>query len=176
MEDSGSIHVLVVDDEDALLETYEAMLSIDYEVETAATGDDALTKMHPETDVVLLDRRMPDQSGEAILSEIRDRGVDCQVVFCSAVVPDGGIVPLEIDGYLQKPVSPDDLSETIEQQAQIKTHGDEVRKYAALERKRTAIEDAGAPTDGDEQYQALLDKIEQKEQAIDITGIESAQA
>ena len=173
MEHSGSIHVLVVDDEEALLETYSAMLSIDYEVETAAAGADALAKLSSETDVVLLDRRMPEQSGEEILSEIRDRDVDCQVVFCSAVVPDADIVPLEIDGYLQKPVSPDELSEMIERQANIKTHSDEVREYVALEAKRSAIEDAGAPTSSDEQYQTLLTELEQKEQAVDVTEIEA---
>jgi len=171
MENGRPIHVLIVDDEDALLETYEAMLSIDYEVETAATGADALAKLSPETDVVLLDRRMPEQPGEAILSEIRGRDVDCQVVFCSAVVPEVDIVPLEIDAYLQKPVSPDELSETIERQVQIKTHSDEVREYAALEAKQRAIEDAGAPVD-DEQYRALLEEIEQKEQAVDVPDIE----
>jgi DNA-binding NtrC family response regulator len=176
METTGSIHALVVDDEEALLETYEAMLSIDYEVETAASGSAALAKLSSETDVVLLDRRMPEQSGEAILSEIRDRGVDCQVVFCSAVVPDTDIVPLEIDDYLQKPVSPDDLSETIEQQADVQSQSDEIREYAALVAKRAAIEDAAAPTSGDEQYQTLLEEIEQKEQTADSTEIELAQA
>ncbi|MEF8821627.1 MAG: response regulator [Halovenus sp.] len=173
MTDSESIEVLVVDDEDALLEAYAAMLSMDYQVRTAATGEDALAELSPETDVVLLDRRLPEQSGEEILSEIRDRGVDCQVVLCSAVVPGADIVPLEIDGYLQKPVGPSELTETIERQARIQTYSDEIREYAALEAKRAAIENAGSPTSGDEQYETLLAEIEQKEQAVDVTEIEA---
>lgn len=177
MEADRTTNVLVVDDEAALLESYAAMLSTRYEVATAASGAAALETLDEETDVVLLDRRMPERSGAEILSEIRSRQ-ECQVVFCSAVVPGTDIVPLDVDGYLQKPVGPDELFEAIETQAELATESEAVREYAALEAKRKALETAKMATtlEDDEQYQQLLDRIERKERNVDTATIDVSPA
>jgi len=177
MEADRTTNVLVVDDEAALLESYAAMLSARYEVATATSGTAALETLDEETDVVLLDRRMPEQSGAEILSEIRSRQ-ECQVVFCSAVVPGTEIIPLDLDDYLQKPVGPDELVDVIETQAELATESEGVREYAALEAKRTALETAemGTTLEDDEQYQQLLDRIERKEKRLDTATIDVSPA
>jgi CheY-like chemotaxis protein len=64
--------VLVVDDEAGMRETVAEILECaGYEVATARSGDDALSRLAERTfDVVLMDIRMPGRDGIAILREI----------------------------------------------------------------------------------------------------------
>ncbi len=66
--------VLVVDDEQGLADLYANWLEDRYTVHTSYNGTDALETLSQEIDVVLLDRRMPDMSGDEVLTEIRNRG------------------------------------------------------------------------------------------------------
>jgi len=52
----------------------------DYEVVTAYDGSTALERMSDAIDIVLLDRHMPDITGDRVLEEIRATGYDC---WCS---------------------------------------------------------------------------------------------
>lgn len=62
--------VLIVEDEPTLAEIYGGWLSEAYNVTIETDGESALTHIDDEIDVVLLDRRMPGLSGDAVLSEI----------------------------------------------------------------------------------------------------------
>lgn len=160
--------VLIVDDEQALLDSYAAMLEMHYDVDTAAAGDEALDAVDHDTDVVLLDRRLPGWTGTEILREIRERGLDCQVLFCSAVVPDVDVLSVEPDGYLHKPVGIDDLTDTIERQLAIAEESEAVRKYERLDRLKEILEDTQprARLSTAEQYQQLLDQLEQRARTV----------
>lgn len=164
MTTDQTVEILIVEDEPQLRELYGAMLDPRYEVGTAADGDQALAAVSERTDVVLLDRRLPEYSGEEILTAIRDRGLDCQIVFCSAVVPDVDIVPIEPDGYLHKPITSDDLADAVERQLQRAGYPPEVKEYLRLETLRTTLEAARSPSEleGDSRYQKLLDRIDRK--------------
>ena len=169
MSSDGTANILIVDDERPLLESYAAMLGTRYEVGTAATGEEALGAVDEETDVVLLDRRLPEYAGRDVLVGIRERGLDCQVLFCSAVVPDVDILSVELDGYLHKPVGMDELIDAIETQLDEREHPEPVREYLRLERLKAALDDAQprSQLSDSERYQQLLDQLEQSEQAID---------
>lgn len=105
--------VLVVDDETDVADVYAEHLLGTYAVRTAYSGSGALEAMSSDVDVVLLDRRMPDKSGDEVLALIRDRDYDCRVVFLTAVNPAPEVLSLDFDGYLTKPVSGDDLREIV---------------------------------------------------------------
>jgi CheY-like chemotaxis protein len=64
--------VLVVDDELGMRETVAEILEgAGYEVTTASSGEDALSRMRQhEFDVVLMDIRMPGRDGISVLQEI----------------------------------------------------------------------------------------------------------
>ena len=64
--------VLVVDDELGMRETVaEILQGAGYEVTTASSGEDALSRMRQhEFDVVLMDIRMPGRDGISVLQEI----------------------------------------------------------------------------------------------------------
>ena len=159
---------LIVDDEQSLLDSYAAMLGMHYDVDTAATGDEALQTVNDETDVVLLDRRLPEWTGSEILSAIRERNLDCQVLFCSAVVPDVDILDVEPDGYLHKPVGIDGLTDAIEAQLEMADEPEAVRKYERLDRLKEILQrrQSRARLAAAEQYQQLLDQLEQRARVV----------
>lgn len=74
--------VLVVDDEPLMLRTFEAALvQAGYEVLTSATGEEALelaARERPE--VVLLDRHLPDLSGQEVLARLRSDATTADAV------------------------------------------------------------------------------------------------
>lgn len=160
--------VLIVDDEQPLLDSYAAMLGMHYDVDTAASGDEALQAVDHETDVALLDRRLPEWTGTEILAEIRERGSDCQVLFCSAVVPDVHILSVEPDGYLHKPVGIDELTDAIETQLEMAEKPEAVRKYERLDQLKEILQEtqSRARLSTADEYQQLLDTLEQRGQTV----------
>jgi len=164
MNSSETANILIVDDERLLLDSYAAMLENNYEVRTAASGGEALTTINERTDVVLLDYRMPESDGTEVLTAIRERGLDCRVVFCSAVVPDVEILSAEPDGYLHKPVRRDELIGAIKTQLEEAERSEQVQEYLRLERLRATLEEAQPQPrlDASPAYQDLLDRLERK--------------
>lgn len=155
--------ILIVDDEKPLRESYAAILETRYDVETASSGDKALSTIEETTDVVLLDRRLPECSGAEILSGIRDQKIDCQVLFCSAVVPDVDIIPIEPDGYLHKPIGLEKLFEAVESQLGRADYDEQIQRYLRLDAIKTTIEAAQpqARLQADEAYQELCNRYQE---------------
>lgn len=139
--ESGGIKptVLVVDDERKVADAYTLRLRNRYDVETAYGGEEALELISTETDVVLLDRRMPGISGDEVLRTIRERGVDCRVIILTAVDPGFDILDMPFDDYLCKPVDREDLFDAIDQQLRIIAY-DTLTEYFELASKRAVLE------------------------------------
>jgi len=138
--------VLVVDDERGLADLYSIWLEDDYDVRTAYDGTDALDALDADVDVVLLDRQMPDISGDEVLSELRDRGIDCRVAMVTAVEPELDIVDLGFDDYLRKPVDRETLLETVERLLRRSTYDDTVTDFFAAARKQALLSESDDPT------------------------------
>ena len=69
--------ILVVDDMEINRELLREILEEDYIVETTEDGEKALTVLrqrHNETAALLLDLRMPNKDGFAVLEEMRENG------------------------------------------------------------------------------------------------------
>jgi len=94
--------VLVVDDDRPLADGFADHLSSEFEVRTAYTGEEALDRLDEAVDVVLLDRGLPDTSGDAVLEAIRASDFDCRVAMVSGEQPSPD---LDCDAYLTKPLS-----------------------------------------------------------------------
>ena len=109
--------VLVVDDDRQVADLFATWLAERYDVRTAYGGEEAIETFRRERhaiDAVLLDRRMPDLSGDMVLVSIRDAGFDCPVALVTAVDPDFDIVDKGFDDYVRKPVPPERLLGTVE--------------------------------------------------------------
>lgn len=112
--------VLVVDDERELADLFVAMLAPEFEATAVYDGEAAIEAVDGTVDVVMLDRRMPKHTGEEVLAEIRERGVDCPAVMVTGIDPtfEGPDATFEASGatfdeYLEKPVDRDELKEVV---------------------------------------------------------------
>lgn len=163
--------VLIVDDERDLADLYAAWLADKYTVQTAYGGEDALEQYAEEIDVILLDRRMPDLSGDEVLSTIRDRESNCQVVMVTAVDPDFDVLDIGFDGYVTKPVDSDELHTVIEHMLTRREYDERVQTYYRLVAKRAALEaeksdDELAESD---EFSELKQRITELESEVDVT-------
>lgn len=111
-DDRGT--VLLVDDAEDVVEMYALDLGDEYAVRRAYGGEEALAKVDESVDVVLLDRRMPNRSGDEVLEEIRERELGVRVAMVTAVDPDFDITAMDFDAYVTKPVSGETIRETVE--------------------------------------------------------------
>jgi DNA-binding response OmpR family regulator len=154
--------VLVVDDEPDVADAYAAQLSQDYHVETAYSGEAALEMLDSRFDVVLLDRRMPGVSGDDVLQEIRDSDLECRVAMVTAVDPDFDIIEMPFDDYVIKPVSNDDLTDTIERLLTCAQYESLLKEYYALTSKYATLLANKSRTEltNSEEFQALRDRRE----------------
>ncbi|MCG8431088.1 MAG: sigma-54 dependent transcriptional regulator [Candidatus Omnitrophica bacterium] len=77
--------VLIVDDEPAVVEALKALLSEDYGLLAAGTGQEALelVSRHP-VDLILLDLRLPDLDGLSVLKRIKEFDQSIPVIIATA--------------------------------------------------------------------------------------------
>jgi DNA-binding response OmpR family regulator len=98
------VHILVVEDEDAIADPLVAGLRREgYEVSRVATGEDALEA--PPGDLVLLDLRLPDIDGLDVCKRLRERSRVPIIVLTARGEEADRVVGLELgaDDYVVKP-------------------------------------------------------------------------
>jgi DNA-binding response OmpR family regulator len=166
---TGTATVLVVEDERELADLFSDWLSDSYDVRTAYTADGALEELDEAVDVVLLDRRLPERSGDDVLEEIHAGGFDCQVAMVTAVDPDFDLLELGIDAYVVKPVDRDDLEGLVSRLLARSLYSEEVQEYFSLASKRATLETTLPPEEleDDDRYQELCAMIEEKRDGLD---------
>lgn len=120
--------VLVVEDEEAVVEAYAMWLSDTANVRTATGGREALELVDEDVDAVLLDRRMPDLSGDETLAEMRERGHDCPVAMVTAVDPTVDVdgVDASFETYLTKPVTKEQIVDAVAELLERSAHDEPV--------------------------------------------------
>jgi len=167
---SESPVVLVVDDNRAIANTYTAFLSDEYTVRTAYDGKEALDELDPSVDVVLLDRRMPEVSGDKVLEEIESRQLDCRVVMLTAVDPDFDIIDMGFDEYLVKPIERAELNQVVREMLERATYDDDFRRFLALVSKKATLEEekSSAELEASDEYSRISDRITQRREQVGI--------
>lgn len=119
---SDAYRILVVDDEpdvvQALASTLERANRIDCDVETASTGEEALSLFREAGfDLVLADYRLDEMNGAELLAQVRDRDPDVPRLLITGYVDlDIAMEAMEeadIHYYLQKPWKNEDLRLTV---------------------------------------------------------------
>ena len=110
--------VLFVEDEQSLLASYERYFDTRYTMAFARTGAEALKELSAfRPDVLVLDLRLPDTDGIALLQKIRQGHPDLPVVVTTAYVsmePLMSVLDLGHSGYLVKPFDLNDLGARID--------------------------------------------------------------
>lgn len=105
--------ILIVEDNARLAEKYAEMLA-EHDVRVATTGREAFRALDDAADIVVLDRGLPDVSGDDVLDEINRRHPDCGVVIVTATDPDFDILDMGFDDYLIKPVTEAELGRSVD--------------------------------------------------------------
>jgi DNA-binding response OmpR family regulator len=139
-DSAAGVRALVVDDEQEVADAYALRLRGYCAVETAYSGDAALSITDDSpVDIVLLDRHMPGMSGDDVLSELVERGYDGRVVMVTAVDPGIEVLDMPFDDYLCKPVDREDVRAVIDQQRRILAY-ETLGEYFSAEAKRAVLE------------------------------------
>ena len=177
-EVESETRILVADDEELLVDSYEALLGRHFDVETATSGAEALDALDESVDIAILDRRMPQYSGDELLAEIREQGYDCHVIICSGVEPGTDIIGMDFDDYLVKPVGNDDILGAVERQLYLENYDEELRDYCALEAKHRVLEQSNSHNVlvSHHEFERLEERIERLEQSLEMSDVNPRQA
>ena len=119
IEPSGE-RILLVEDEQLLARMWEGILGyLGYEVSIRSCGQDALETFEnsPEAfDLVITDQVMPGLSGTELVGSLRTLRPDIPIIlmtgYSDKVTPEL-IQQLDIQAFIMKPISTNDLAETI---------------------------------------------------------------
>jgi DNA-binding response OmpR family regulator len=111
--------ILVVEDnKDVVLIVQRKLTRVNYNVDTAFDGVEALTKINTNTyDLIILDVSLPKKSGLEVLKDIREKGNKTPVLILSGLSEvDDKVKGLKYgaDDYLGKPFDPKELLARIE--------------------------------------------------------------
>jgi DNA-binding response OmpR family regulator len=111
-------HVLIVEDEPALRNHYERFFSSRYELTFAASGAEAMERLAEATpDVAVLDMRLPDTDGVALLREIHVAQPELPVIIATAflsIEPQLQLLDVPYTDYIVKPFRLDELGARID--------------------------------------------------------------
>jgi len=162
-------NVLIIEDEKHLADLYTDYLVDSYDVETAYSGEEGLELLSEETDVVLLDRRMPVVSGNEVLAEIADRSLPCRVAMVTAVNPDFDIIEMGVDDYLVKPVTREELTDVVERLQKIAAYNEQLQALTTRKLKRNVLQVEKTQTELEEstRYRKLQAEIAEISERVD---------
>lgn len=122
---SAQPKILVVDDDPDILDAITTILSTQpYSIDTARDGIECVDKVRANVpDVIVLDLLMPMKDGFAVVRELRDnpRYEKVPILILTSVREDASRrryeletgLAMDVQDYLEKPVSPADLLERV---------------------------------------------------------------
>jgi CheY-like chemotaxis protein len=132
--------VLLVDDEKEVADAYALRLEAVADVTVTYSGSEALSAVDESEppDVVLLDRHMPNRSGDDVLRALREYDVHTRIIMVTAIDPGLELLELPFDDYLCKPVDREDIRAAVDQQCQVLAY-ELLGQYFGIESKRALI-------------------------------------
>jgi CheY-like chemotaxis protein len=168
MAEASLPRILVVDDEEAILETMTFTFEGEYEVFTSTDARRALELLDEKAPiaVVLTDQRMPNMSGVELLAEVCRRHPNTVRMILTGFADLDAIIDAINDGhvwaYLTKPWEPDHLKHLMKQAAErYRLTCENERLLAHLRRANAFLE-------------AMMDELDQGAIALDAGGVVEA--
>lgn len=160
MSDGDLATVLIADDERAIVDGQASRLETQYRVRRAYGGREALDQLDEGVDVALLDRRMPDLSGDEVLERLRSEGYSCRVAMLTGVEPSFDIAEMGFDDYLRKPVDEAALFDVVENLLARQAYDTGLREFYSVARRIALLETEHdrAELANNDAYRSLLDR------------------
>jgi DNA-binding NtrC family response regulator len=113
MEHNEKTPIFIVDDDQGILDSFDAMLGDDYQLIMVNNGTEALELIDKNKPRLLfLDIKMPKPDGLEVLAKIREMGLSTTVVVVTALFQDRYQQAAQKYGiykYLQKPLDVDEV-------------------------------------------------------------------
>ena len=155
--------ILVVDDEQLIRWSLAERLGQEgYTVVEAGTGKEALARMGPNVDLVLLDYRLPDLDGLRILKQIKSSEPDVPVILLTAFSSIETAVEAMKQGayhYANKPFNLDELVLVVQKALETTSLRREVRALRASRSEPYAISRIVGESPAMQALKALLQRI-----------------
>ncbi|WP_434530547.1 response regulator transcription factor [Haloarcula sp. NS06] len=163
-----STSVVVIDDDEDFRQLYKLWLPEAYEVIEAGDGRTGLQRIDDTIDAVLLDRQMPELSGETVAERLRQRSVTPAVVMISSVKPDVDILDIPVDSYLRKPADRDTLLSVLSTVRTRCEYEAQRREILGLADRRATVADAVRATAlaESDSYQRAVERLEQHDVSL----------
>jgi len=140
--DSENSSVLIIEDESMVAELYMNYLSEDYDARYYTSAEEALSSVTNEETITILDRRLPNISGDEVAAQLKTQIDTCLILAVSGVEPSESITDLPIDDYLRKPVQRDELLLRLSNLELRLGLPPKERQYLAVRSKQRALQDA----------------------------------
>jgi FixJ family two-component response regulator len=157
--------ILVVDDEEAILETMTYTFEDDYQVLTASSASQALDLLERDgpVAVVISDQRMPEMTGVEFLSKVFETDPTTARIILTGFADMNAIIRAINDGhvyaYITKPWEPADLKQVVRRAV------DHHALAVENERLMSDLQDANVI------LQAVMDQLDTGAIAIDAAGV-----
>ena len=155
--------ILIVDDEALIRWSLGERLKGDgYDVLEAETGAAAIERLQDGVDLVLLDYRLPDIDGLAVLREIKKFDPDILVILLTAFVSvDTAVEAMKLGAfhYANKPFNLDEISAIVSRALETTRLRREVRQLRANEARPYSLSRIVGPSDVMAQLRALVAKV-----------------
>jgi PAS domain S-box-containing protein len=157
--------ILVVDDEEAILETMTYTFEDDYQVLTASSAREALDLLERDgpVSVVISDQRMPEMTGVEFLSKVFEMNPTTTRIILTGFADMDAIIRAINDGhvyaYITKPWEPADLKQVVRRAV------DHHALAVENERLMNDLRDANV------MLQAVMDQLDTGAIAIDAAGV-----
>ena len=157
---TGLPKVLIIDDEPGNRRMMAGVLEDEFELVTAADGEEGLSRLAGDLSVILCDERMPGMSGIEVLRKARSKFEDVSRVLVTAYpdrrVLSGAINEGGVRRYLEKPFAPNELLALVRQEVSyVHLVRDDARRAEEL-LIRNRIAEVFLATSGEEMFSDLL--------------------
>lgn len=165
MRTAGRPRILVVDDEEAILETMTFTFEDDYDVLTATSAPEALELLERNEPVaaVISDQRMPEMTGVEFLAQVFERHPSTVRIILTGFADMDAIIRAINDGhvyaYITKPWEPDQLKQVVRRAV------DHHRLVVENERLLRDLRDANVF------LEAVMDQLDTGALALDAQGV-----
>ena len=165
MNEPARTRILVVDDEEAILETMAFTFEDDYDVVTSTSPSDGLEKLdaYAPVAVVISDQRMPEMTGVEFLARVYERYPSTVRMiltgFADMDATIGAINDGHVYAYVTKPWEPDQLKQVVRRAVE--------HHRLACENERLLAELRGANVF----LQAAMDQLDTGALAVDAGGV-----
>ena len=155
--------ILVVDDEALIRWSLSERLKSDgYHVLEAETGAAAIERLADGVDLVLLDYRLPDTDGLAVLREIKKADPDILVILLTSFVSvETAVEAMKLGAYhyANKPFNLDEVSATVSRALETTQLRREVRELRANEARPYSLKRIVGPSQAMSDLRALVAKV-----------------